>query len=105
LVVNFDGVDSLIDSLTVNIDAVLVLIGDSVGSALNIVGFNPLGDTVLGIELSSELSDLGTSVIELALNVIVLSPLLDLSINILILGELLNFLSKCLVLDVGSLDL
>jgi len=88
LVVNFDGVDGF----TVDFDAVFVTFGNSLGSDLNIVGFDPLGDIVLDIKLSSELTNLLTGVVELVLNIVVLSPLLDLIINVLIFGELIDFL-------------
>ena len=64
-----------------------------------------MGDSIVLVELSSELSDLLSSSLELTFNVVSLSPGFDLLIEVLVLSELLNLVSKCLILDVSSLDL
>jgi hypothetical protein len=91
--------------LSINGNTFNVTLDDGLGSVLNIVGFDPLRDTVLGIELSSEFTDLLTGGVDLVLNVVVLRPLLDLSINVLIFGKLFDFFSECLVLGICCIGL
>ena len=93
------------DWLSVHGNTLSVTFSNSLGSGLNIVGFDPLGDIVLDIKLSSELTNLLTSVVEMGLDVVVLSPLLDLIINILILGKLIDFFLECEVLGIVDFDL
>jgi len=93
------------DWLSVHGNTLSVTFSNGLGSGLNVVGFGPLGDIVLDIELSSEFTEFLTGVVELVLDVVVLSPLLDLSINVLILGELIDFFLKCEVLGIGGFDL